>query len=136
MGLLRWLTKNWAETVTPSHSDLMPMRIDRAKYASSGGLPKLLEAAKNWKVEATAADGSVLSDRVKPLVKSATFSAHLTRKTGTVRFIDDIWVWMDEAAEIPLLQIYSASRLGKGDLGQNRRNILELQKLLQNLAKV
>ena len=135
MGLLRWLTKNWAETVTPSHADLKPIPIDRVKLGKGADLEELLYAGSGWKVETIApSDGSALSDRVKPLVGSASFSAHLTHKTGIVGFTDDVWIWIDRPKGRIELQSYSASRVGKGDLGQNRRNIIELQRLLESIC--
>jgi len=135
MGLLRWLTKNYAETVTPSHSDLKPIPIDRVKLGKGADLDELLYAGSGWKVETIApSDGSALPDRVKPLVGSASFSAHLTHKTGIVGFIDDVWIWIDRPKGRVELQAYSASRVGKGDLGQNRRNIFEMQRLLESIC--
>ena len=56
-----------------------------------------------------------------------------TRSTRFIRFVDDIIVrlsWTEVGIEI---DIESRSRVGKGDLGQNPRNIKELREQLDQL---
>ena len=62
-----------------------------------------------------------------------TLAAEETEGTATVlrfvrtsrlfRFKDDVTVRIDEQADGCLITAVSRSRLGKGDLGQNRRNL-------------
>jgi uncharacterized protein (DUF1499 family) len=40
--------------------------------------------------------------------------------------VDDLYIGFDSTAEGSVVLVRSASRVGKGDLGQNRRNIQEL----------
>lgn len=57
---------------------------------------------------------------------------HLVRTTGLIRYKDDVWVVAEPIASDPndeirwRLHVHSQSRVGKGDLGQNPRNIREL----------
>ena len=51
---------------------------------------------------------------------------HATRRTGLFRFVDDVTVRVVERASGTEVYFESASRIGKGDLGQNRRNLKEL----------
>jgi uncharacterized protein (DUF1499 family) len=110
MGLICWFTKNWANTHEPTHRDLTPLvlplppdkAVERVK-AAVGQLP-------NWKIESDPADGEL----------------HLTRRTRVMGFVDDVKLRFLPAGPGTLIHAESRSRVGKGDLGQNRRNILEL----------
>lgn len=51
---------------------------------------------------------------------------HLTRTTPIMRFTDDIHVWLTAAGDGTRVDAESQSRVGKGDLGQNPRNLKEL----------
>jgi uncharacterized protein (DUF1499 family) len=109
MGLFRWFTTNWANTTEPTHTDLTPLvlplspaeAIERVRFVAAG-LP-------SWRVES--ADDGVL---------------HLTRRTRVFGFVDDVVLRFVPAGPGTLIHAESKSRVGVGDLGQNRRNILEL----------
>ncbi|MGI9474785.1 MAG: DUF1499 domain-containing protein [Rubripirellula sp.] len=49
-----------------------------------------------------------------------------TRTTGVMRFVDDIHAHLDASEGGTYLRADSRSRVGKGDLGQNPRNLKEL----------
>lgn len=49
-----------------------------------------------------------------------------TRTTRIFRFRDDVLALLTPAGDSTLVELRSASRLGRSDLGQNRRNLLEL----------
>ncbi|TWU45347.1 hypothetical protein Q31b_05190 [Novipirellula aureliae] len=51
---------------------------------------------------------------------------HLTRTTMLFRFVDDIHVDLVRAGDGCRMEAESQSRVGKGDLGQNPRNLKEL----------
>ena len=52
---------------------------------------------------------------------------HLVRRTQIVGYRDDVWVVAEPLSESRWrLHVESRSRLGKGDLGQNPRNVREL----------
>lgn len=60
---------------------------------------------------------------------------HFTRRTRLFRFVDDIYVRLSRVEGGTRLDAESRSRVGKGDLGQNPRNLRELtQELSQGLA--
>lgn len=50
----------------------------------------------------------------------------LTRTTRVFRFVDDIHLLLEARGDSVAVHARSASRVGKGDLGQNRRNLAEL----------
>jgi uncharacterized protein (DUF1499 family) len=109
MGLGRWLSKNWANTTEPSHPDLAPLElpgpvadaVQRVK-AAVAGLPR-------WAIAGESRHG-----------------LHLTRTTRVFRFTDDVRLTFTSHDRGTSIHAESRSRVGKGDLGQNRRNILEL----------
>ena len=53
-----------------------------------------------------------------------------TRTTRVFRFVDDISILLEAAAGGTSVSARSASRIGRGDLGQNRRNLAELWRAL------
>ena len=60
------------------------------------------------------------------LESSANGELHATRRTGLFRFIDDVTVQVVGGSYGSEVYFESASRVGKGDLGQNPRNLAEL----------
>ena len=50
----------------------------------------------------------------------------LTRTTSVMRFTDDVDVFLRAEGDSTRVQAQSQSRIGKGDLGQNPRNLKEL----------
>lgn len=114
MGLLRWLTKNWANTEEPTHADLVPLTLPISPAEAPERVRAVVANLPRWRVESTDATGRL----------------HLTRRTRTVGYIDDVILRFVLAGTGTLIHAESRSRIGKGDLGQNRRNILELWRVL------
>jgi uncharacterized protein (DUF1499 family) len=111
MGLGRWFTKNWANTIDPTHPDLTPVRLP---IPFPDAYQRVLQAIQ------TLPPRWAVVDRVPNAI-------HLTRRTRVFGFIDDIVIgFAQEGVGVTLVHAESRSRIGKGDLGQNRRNILEL----------
>jgi len=109
MGLLRWFTKNWANTTEPTHPDLQPLDLAMSIAETVARVKQI--ATGPWNVES--------SDDVAGTI-------HLTHRTGVFRFVDDIRLSLKEHAGGTRIHAESRSRIGKGDLGQNRRNIREI----------
>ena len=110
MGLLRWFTKNWANTAEPTHADLKPLVLPLVPEAAISRICSIVAKLPMWKVETSPPDG--------PL--------HLTRRTRIVGYTDDIRLQFLPEGRGTIIHAESRSRVGVGDLGQNRRNILEL----------
>jgi uncharacterized protein (DUF1499 family) len=108
MGL-RWFTKNWANTHEPSHPDLYPLTVPLGPDAVPALVKKAVATLSHWRVE------SVAPGELK-----------LTRRTRLIGFVDDVTVTIKPAGPGAMLHAASKSRVGIGDFGQNRRNILEL----------
>ncbi len=56
----------------------------------------------------------------------------LVRTTRVFRFADDVQVFLQSTATGTRVDVHSQSRVGKGDLGQNPRNIRELLNALRD----
>ena len=79
-------------------------------------------------------DGAVAMARLKALVE-ATDDAHVVKSepgylyatftTPLMRYVDDVEFWLDPAGAV--IQVRSASRIGKSDLGANRTRIEALR---------
>lgn len=107
------LTHNTAET-RPDHPDpslrtrTYPIEYDDFFLT----VLNVIETLPRWEV--------VQSDREKGVIQA-------TRQTRLFRFIDDVRIQMTQKGTQELtVNIRSASRVGKGDFGQNARNIREL----------
>jgi uncharacterized protein (DUF1499 family) len=57
------------------------------------------------------------------------------RTTRLFRFVDDVYLLCREREGETVVEIRSASRVGRGDLGQNRRNIRELWRGMQGFLE-
>ena len=117
----RDLTTNVAWTDEASEK-LKPLRVARSPEVVKGDLLRVVESMSNWQTAdsdggASDGDGS-----------DVTLKVHLIRTTTIMRFKDDIWVSLTpgDLAGSTVVQVRSESRLGRGDLGQNPRNIREL----------
>jgi len=53
-----------------------------------------------------------------------------TRTSRLFRFVDDVSILLEPAAGGTAISARSGSRIGRGDLGQNRRNLAELWRAL------
>lgn len=117
MGLLRWFSKNWAGTDPASHDDLVPLVVPLDPDQAVERVQAIAASLPQWRVEPAEEPGKL----------------HLTRRTGWLGFVDDIRLRFLPAGPGTLIHAESRSRIGIGDLGQNRRNILELWAALRVL---
>ena len=54
----------------------------------------------------------------------AQMNLHATHRTAVFGFVDDVWVSIEPVTEfVTRVNVHSKSRIGKGDFGQNARNI-------------
>lgn len=120
MGLFRWFTRNWANTTEPTHPDLRPLE-----------LPLLIEEAA---AIVGAAVGSMGRWRVMAENRAAG-NLHLTRRTTLFGFTDDVRLTFEPGPGGCRVHAESRSRVGTGDFGQNRRNILELWRAVNTLSR-
>ncbi len=106
------LTHNRAGTYPDSPDPSLRTRTYMADYERFFfGVVKVIEDLPRWQVERhEIMDGKIFA----------------TRRTRIFRFVDDIEIRVTRMNEHSvMLDVFSASRVGKGDFGQNARNIRE-----------
>jgi uncharacterized protein (DUF1499 family) len=90
----------------PIESSQSPAELAKLVVAKAGGLP-------HWEL-------------AKQAESNGAADLHFIRTTGLWKFKDDIRVHIQPAGSGSRLTAESRSRVGKGDLGQNPRNLREL----------
>jgi uncharacterized protein (DUF1499 family) len=111
MRLLDWFTRNWADTDEGRDPALVPLPLTLPPPAALTVLEETIQSLPLWHLESVQRDEHTL---------------HATRTTRVWRFVDDVHIRVEAAGEGSNVHARSRSRVGKGDLGQNRRNLLEL----------
>lgn len=53
------------------------------------------------------------------------FTLHAVVTTRWLRFKDDVWIHLEPHGDQVVVQVRSASRIGKGDLGANARHVMD-----------
>ena len=110
----RDLTTNEATTSSDATDPLLrPLLYQGTPQELATRVGRAVEQLPHWKVvsEEPQGDGITL---------------YLTRRTALFGFIDDIQVTIRPEGTAVKLTAHSKSRLGKGDLGQNPRNLKQL----------
>ncbi len=113
MSLKHRLSKNIYVT-TPHNVDsfFRPRKYAKTKEEVAGAVQEILGSLNSWKVvEYRENQGRI----------------HATHTTRIFRFVDDVNIYIVQGLDgTTKLEVISQSRIGKGDLGQNKRNIKEL----------
>jgi uncharacterized protein (DUF1499 family) len=109
MRFIRWFTRNWADTDEPGDPTLIPFDIPISPTDARARIEAAVRGLPRWRIENAAAG-----------------TMHITRRTRLWRFVDDITLRLEPTAQGTRIHARSQSRLGSADLGQNRRNLLEL----------
>jgi uncharacterized protein (DUF1499 family) len=112
MRFLCWFTRNWAETGEPALAPPelplpLPQALERVQAA--------IRSLPRWQVEA---------------VDAAVGTIKVTRHTRLWHFVDDVSIRLETSPGGTRVHARSQSRVGAADLGQNRRNLLELFRAL------
>jgi uncharacterized protein (DUF1499 family) len=116
MGLLAWLTRNWADTDEPGDAKLAPVELPLPPAEALARVEEAVRRLPRWRVESVDQAAGVL---------------RATRSTRLWRFTDDVTLRLEATAAGTRVHARSQARVGKGDFGQNRRNLLELFRALQ-----
>lgn len=112
MSFFSWARRNWADTDEGKDPTLAPVDLPMSLAESLARIEAVITALPRWQV--------VSIDAGAGIVKA-------TRRTRLFRFIDDITIRLESLSSTSMrVHARSQSRVGKGDLGQNRRNLLEL----------
>lgn len=114
--------ENWKRDFSVNHAELNPQSsdpllrpyfVDRSPGDYAQRVQQWAESQARWTLESRESHG----DNVH---------LHLTRTTLLLRFTDDIEVQLSGENGGTKVAATSQSRFGKGDLGQNPRNLREL----------
>jgi uncharacterized protein (DUF1499 family) len=117
----RDLSSNFAETDASSDdAALRPVTLNQSRDEVSAMIQQWADNQRDWQF--------VTEDRA-----SAETKLHLTHATRLFRFVDDVHVTINDEAEGVTVNATSRSRIGKGDLGQNPRNLQVLMNAVSRL---
>lgn len=117
--------ENWKRDLTTNHAQLVdesadpllrPVTLPHAPDEVAESIMSWVTKRPGWTVESLGGKGEL--------------KLHLTRTTRIMRFTDDIHVRLIPVDEQTRVEAESQSRIGKGDLGQNPRNLRELTNAL------
>ena len=115
------LTKNWADLdVDSDDPGLRPIPLPFPPSEAVVWAAGVIRGLARWGVEEADPEAGTL---------------HATHRTRVWRFVDDIRLRFEPTAEGSLVFGRSRSRVGKGDLGQNARQLRELRRALVERAK-
>ncbi len=122
IGNIVWRIDDWNRDWSTNHAEITVDASDPAlRSPTFPESPEVIakrirdwaDAQPLWTVQSEASDENILT-------------LHLVHRTRLFRFADDIHVHLEPVGEATRLTAESQSRLGKGDLGQNPRNLKEL----------
>ena len=117
---------NWRRDWTSNFAELSDQAddVELRPITVSGDPPSVAEKIRQWANQQPRWHFESVQDEGGMLV------VHLTRATRLFRFIDDIHVKLVPSDEGTQIRAQSQSRVGKGDLGQNPRNLKALVRTL------
>lgn len=116
----RDFTTNQASTEGPE-ADLPPMIVPESVEATQALLRRAIADLRHWQEQPATAAEPV------PAEPDGTVRLYFVRSTRLLRFKDDVTIRLEPAADdSTVVHVQSRSRIGRGDLGQNPRNIREL----------
>jgi uncharacterized protein (DUF1499 family) len=116
---LAGLTRNWADTAEPGDLNPAPLELPWPPAEALARIEEAVRGLPRWRVESVERGAGLL---------------RATRRTRLWRFVDDVTVRVEAAPGGSRVHARSQSRVGKGDLGQNRRNLLQLFRAVRSKA--
>ena len=116
MKFLPWFTRNWADTDEPGDPAVAPVDLPLPPPEAVAVVEKTLRELPLFRVESV--------DEQQGVVRA-------TRRTRLWRFLDDVTVRLEPVAGGTRVHARSKARVGVGDFGQNRRNLLALLRALR-----
>jgi uncharacterized protein (DUF1499 family) len=117
MSLRSWFTRNWADTDEGTDPRLTPFDLSLPASQALSETEVLVRGLRRWQVESVDTGAGVI---------------RATRRTRLFRYIDDVTIRVETVdSGNSRIHARSKSRVGKGDLGQNRRNLLEFFRALR-----
>jgi len=112
-------TTNFAELSDAAEDPMLrPLTLGPPPAAVAESLESKLREQPRWSVRARSTEGDVVR-------------MHLTHTTRLLRFVDDVHATLRPTDPGGTrVEATSQSRIGKGDLGQNPRNLKQLARIL------
>jgi len=142
-GKLFWMIEDWGRDWTTNHAELSitnddpllhPIEIDADVVAVESLIRDWVQSESTWEIVAPASDSETLAETTADATEPFSMKRiHLTHRTPVFRFVDDVMVKLTPLASAsgdpPRTRVdaSSRSRVGKGDLGQNPRNLKTLR---------
>jgi uncharacterized protein (DUF1499 family) len=97
-----------------AYAEIAPLALNGDGPATMARIAKLLQAMPGVKIVRNTGDGYLYAQCTTRLMK----------------FVDDLELWFDPVHQV--VQVRSASRVGRGDLGANRQRVEALRAKLAN----
>ncbi len=114
----RDLDQNRASTSTTGENAIAPMTVSESSTSKVESLIKeAISDLPKWKF---------IDSNIEESGSTESPEINLTRTTSLFQFVDDVQIKLEISDGNTILNVTSQSRVGKGDLGQNPRNIKEL----------
>ena len=129
--MVAWQVEDWGRDLTTNRAatsldandtTLRSLELPATVEEVHEAIMQFVERSGNWKIDV---DKDVI-------VGDDGVAICLVRTSRLFRFADDIYVFLQATAVGTRVDVASQSQVGKGDLGQNPRNI---RKLLQTLRE-
>jgi uncharacterized protein (DUF1499 family) len=108
--------RNWHDTDEPG-ADPGPLDLPQPPAEALTNIEAAIRTLPRWRTES---------------IDAAAGTITATRRTRLFRFTDDVTIRLDAMPGGTRVHVRSKSRVGKGDFGQNRRNVIELFSALQH----
>ena len=123
----RDLTINFAETAqSPADFRLKNLELAASPALAAGRVEKAVAALPGWQAAPSNLPTASQTKPTPDAQKDASVQLAFVRTTRWMRYKDDVVVTLTPTPSGCLLSARSKSRVGKGDLGQNPRNLREL----------
>ncbi len=118
-----WLIDDWSRDLSQNTAETSPLADDPLLR------PMMISLSMDETVELVRSAAAGLArwrEEGEPARTEQETTFRLVRTTGLMRYQDDVTVHVLAGVEGSIVRVESKSRIGKGDLGQNPRNIKEL----------
>ncbi len=107
--LKAWPVLNVVETGnTPAYPDLLPRRYREGKVRVFDAALHAVDRLPRWQMTSYRPEQGEIKAEAR---------------TRLLRFVDDVTVRVEERGGVTVVNVRSASRVGRGDFGQNARNL-------------
>jgi hypothetical protein len=125
---MAWQVEDWSRDWTTNFAATDPQAADATLHPPT--IPAGLDEVTTWFARFAAARPQwQIREEISDPPQARL---HLERTTRLWRFVDDVHATLTETDGGVLVELTSQSRVGKGDLGQNPRNLREILTALRS----